>query len=91
MIPIAATLATSYASRAWCGGYPTEKPVGLWRTMIGQSTQPAEVVFDPFCGLGSVGVAAREIGWRAQLCDIDATTAATRLRVAVVALEGAAA
>lgn len=72
-------------------GYPTEKPVGLWKTLIGQSTQAGELVFDPFCGSGSVGVAARELGRRALLCDIDAATAAGRLRVAVVALEGAAA
>jgi len=72
-------------------GYPTEKPVGLWKTLIGQSTRPGELVFDPFCGSGSVGVAARELGRRAVLCDVDAATAAARLRVAAVALEGAAA
>ena len=72
-------------------GYPTEKPTGLWKILIGQSTRPGELVVDPFCGSGSVGVAARELGRQALLCDIDATTAAARLRVAVVSLEGAAA
>ena len=72
-------------------GYPTEKPVGLWKALIGQSTQPGQLVCDPFCGSGSVGVAARELGRRAILCDIDTAAAAGRLRVGVVPLEGAAA
>jgi site-specific DNA-methyltransferase (adenine-specific) len=72
-------------------GYPSEKPVGLWKILIGQSTHPGELVCDPFCGSGSVGVAARELGRRALLCDIDAATAAGRLRVAAASLEGAAA
>ncbi len=40
------------------GGYPTEKPVGLMRTLIQQSTRVDEVVMDPFMGSGSAGVAA---------------------------------
>jgi len=38
--------------------YPTEKPVELLRVPISQSTQPGEMVCDPFCGSGAVGVAA---------------------------------
>ena len=72
-------------------GYPTEKPVALWKILIGQSTQPGELIFDPFCGSGSVGVAAREPRRRALVCDINASTAVGRLRVAAVAVEGAAA
>jgi site-specific DNA-methyltransferase (adenine-specific) len=72
-------------------GYPTEKPVGLWEILIGQSTQPGELTCDPFCGSESAGVAARELGRQALLCDIDAETAAGRLRVGVVALDSAAA
>lgn len=45
-------------------GYPTEKPVELNRILIEQSTQPGEVVADPFMGSGSAGVAA-EAGGRA--------------------------
>lgn len=43
--------------RVW-GGYPTEKPVDLCRLLIEQSTQPGEIVIDPFCGSGSSGVGA---------------------------------
>jgi len=72
-------------------GYPTEKPIGLWKVPIGQSTRPGELVCDPFCGSGGVGAAARELGRRALHCDIDAAIAAGRLRVVAAALEGAAA
>jgi site-specific DNA-methyltransferase (adenine-specific) len=39
-------------------GYPTEKPVGISEVLVTQSTQPGELVIDPFMGSGSVGVAA---------------------------------
>ena len=42
------------------GGYPTEKPVEIHRTLIEQSTQPGELVIDAFMGSGSAGVAAVE-------------------------------
>lgn len=43
-------------------GYPTEKPVELLRILIENSTQPGELVVDPFMGSGSTGVAALETG-----------------------------
>jgi site-specific DNA-methyltransferase (adenine-specific) len=43
-------------------GYPTEKPVEVSEVLIGQSTQPGELVVDPFMGSGSVGVAALRLG-----------------------------
>ncbi|BDG08228.1 DNA-methyltransferase [Anaeromyxobacter paludicola] len=39
-------------------GYPTEKPVEVSEVLINQSTQPGELVIDPFMGSGSSGVAA---------------------------------
>lgn len=45
------------AERVW-RGYPTEKPVSVSEVLIQQSTQPGEIVVDPFVGSGSVGVAA---------------------------------
>ncbi len=44
------------------GGYPTEKPVPLLRTLVRQSTAPGELVCDPFVGSGSAGVAAASQG-----------------------------
>lgn len=39
-------------------GYPAEKPVAVSEILIRQSTEPGEMVIDPFIGSGSVGVAA---------------------------------
>jgi site-specific DNA-methyltransferase (adenine-specific) len=45
-------------------GYPAEKPVAVSEVIIGQSSQPGDVVADPFMGSGSVGVAALRLGRR---------------------------
>jgi hypothetical protein len=42
-------------------GYPAEKPVEVSEVLISQSTQPGELVIDPFSGSGSVGVAAARL------------------------------
>jgi site-specific DNA-methyltransferase (adenine-specific) len=39
-------------------GYPAEKPVKVSEIVISQSSQPGDVVADPFMGSGSVGEAA---------------------------------
>ena len=44
------------------GGYPTEKPVDLLTTLVKQSSEPGEVVIDPFSGSGATGVAAVQQG-----------------------------
>lgn len=43
-------------------GYPTEKPEAVNRLLIEQSTDPGELVFDPFMGSGSAGAAALKAG-----------------------------
>ena len=53
--------ATSSAPRV-ARGYPTEKPVRILRPLISQSSLPAELVLDLFCGSGNIGRAARELG-----------------------------
>lgn len=40
------------------GGYPTEKPEALIRTLILQSSEEGEIILDPFMGSGSTGLAA---------------------------------
>lgn len=62
-------------------GYPTEKPVSLLETLIGQSTEPGELVCDPFMGSGSTGVAAARTGrffWGNDLLPDALAIAATR-------------
>ena len=44
------------------GGYPAEKPPKVSEVLVNQSTQPGELVIDPFMGSGSVGVAAVGVG-----------------------------
>jgi len=44
------------------GGYPAEKPPQVTTVLLEQSTQPGELVIDPFMGSGSSGVAAVGIG-----------------------------
>ena len=39
-------------------GYPAEKPPEVSEVLVKQSTDPGELVIDPFMGSGSVGVAA---------------------------------
>ena len=53
-------------------GYPTEKPVEVSEVLIAQSSQPGETVVDPFCGSGSVGVAALRLQRNFLGCDIQA-------------------
>ncbi len=40
------------------GGYPAEKPPQVSSVLVEQSSQPGELVIDPFMGSGSSGVAA---------------------------------
>lgn len=42
--------------------HPTEKPVELLKVLIENSSQPGQLVLDPFMGSGSTGVAALELG-----------------------------
>ena len=44
--------------------HPTQKPVALMQYYIEQSSQPGQLVLDPFAGSGSTGVAALRCGRR---------------------------
>jgi DNA modification methylase len=43
-------------------GYPTQKPLGLLRRIIEASSDPGDLVLDPFCGCGTALAAAEELG-----------------------------
>lgn len=51
--------------------HPTEKPVALMRYLIGKHCPDGGLVIDPFAGVGGVGRAARELGRRAVLIEIE--------------------
>jgi site-specific DNA-methyltransferase (adenine-specific) len=44
------------------GYHPTQKPLRLVRRAILASTNEGDLIFDPFCGSGTTGVAAKELG-----------------------------
>ena len=44
------------------GEHPTTKPQPLLRKWLQQFTDSGETVLDPFCGSGSTGVAALQMG-----------------------------
>lgn len=43
-------------------GYPTQKPVALLERIISASSNPGDVVLDPFCGCGTTVAAAQAAG-----------------------------
>ena len=43
-------------------GYPTQKPVALLERIVKASSNPGEVVLDPFCGCGTTIAAAQKLG-----------------------------
>lgn len=51
-------------------GYPTQKPLALLKRIIEASTNPGDVVFDPFCGCGTSIYAAHETHRSWIGCDI---------------------
>lgn len=48
--------------RGGADAYPTEKPVDVLRVLVEQSSEPGDLVIDPFLGSGSTGEAALELG-----------------------------
>jgi hypothetical protein len=58
-------------------GYPTQKPVALLERIIAASSNPGDVVLDPFCGCGTAVVAAEKLG--RQWVGIDVTFLAVDL------------
>lgn len=53
--------------------HPTEKSVDLMRLYVENSTQPGEVVLDPFAGTGATGVACKQTGRKFVGCELDVT------------------
>lgn len=45
-------------------GYPTQKPEALLERIVEASSDPGDVVLDPFCGCGTATIAAQKTGRR---------------------------
>jgi site-specific DNA-methyltransferase (adenine-specific) len=43
-------------------GYPTQKPLALLERIISASSNPGDIVLDPFCGCGTAIAAAQKLG-----------------------------
>ena len=54
-------------------GYPTQKPLALLKRIVAASSNPGELVLDPFCGCGTAVVAAHNLGRRWIGIDISPT------------------
>jgi site-specific DNA-methyltransferase (adenine-specific) len=68
------------------GYHPTQKPLRLVRRALLASTREGELIFDPFTGSGTTGVAAKELGRffvGAELEEEFCKIAARRIRAAV--------
>jgi site-specific DNA-methyltransferase (adenine-specific) len=66
-------------------GYPTQKPLGILRRVVGASSRPGDLVVDWCAGSGTTGAAAAELGRRFLLIDNEpAAIAVMRARLAHV-------
>jgi site-specific DNA-methyltransferase (adenine-specific) len=45
-------------------GYPTQKPLALLERIVQASSNPGDVILDPFCGCGTAVAAAEKLGRR---------------------------
>lgn len=43
-------------------GYPTQKPLGLLERIILSSSEPGDLILDPFCGCGTAVAASQKLG-----------------------------
>lgn len=55
------------------GKHPTQKPLALLNRIVKSSTKPGDIIFDPFNGGGTTGIAVKTIGERSYIgCELNA-------------------
>ncbi len=59
--------------------HPTQKPIGLLRKLIPNSTKIGEYVYDPFLGSGSTIIACEHLGRRCIGIDLDPAYVSTAI------------
>ena len=62
-------LLVGFVGRKEQTGHPAQKPVPLFEKLIVMTTAADGLVIDPMSGSGTTGIAARQLGRRAILCD----------------------
>ena len=58
---INSTVAAKYTKDEYTG-HPSQKPISLIRELINKYTKENDLIFDPFMGSGTTGVACKELG-----------------------------
>ncbi len=53
---------TNYSKKGEATGYPTQKPLALYERIIKASSNPGDMVLDPFVGCATTPVAAERLG-----------------------------
>ncbi len=61
-------------------GYPTQKPEALLERILRASSNPADLVFDPFCGSGTTAAAASRLERQWITCDANSLAVHTSYR-----------
>jgi adenine-specific DNA-methyltransferase len=61
-------------------GYPTEKNLGMLKMIVGASSNPGDLVVDPFCGSGTTMRAAEDLGRKWIGCDQSFSAAKAAIR-----------
>jgi DNA modification methylase len=76
-------------------GFETQKPLALLERIIAASSEPDDIVLDPFCGSGTTAVAAEQLGrqWVAidssiMACSIALSRVRQKINLGAVSLEG---
>ncbi len=65
------SIPTPAPSEKMVGKHPTQKPLALLKRIVMASTKPGDLIFDPFNGGGTTGIAANAIGNRFYIgCDL---------------------
>jgi hypothetical protein len=62
-------LLVGFVGREEQTGHPAKKPVAVFARLLLMTTRPGDIALDPMCGSGTTGIAARQLGRRAILCD----------------------
>jgi site-specific DNA-methyltransferase (adenine-specific) len=66
------SIPTPSPSEKLFGKHPTQKPLALLKRIVLASTKPNDIIFDPFNGGGTTGIASTLIGQRKYIgCDLN--------------------
>ncbi len=66
---IEAPLLVGFVGRNQQTGHPAQKPVSVFESLYLMSSKEGDLIFDPMCGSGTTGEAARQNNRLAILCD----------------------